>query len=138
MKVLLLLIAVIGTTLYAADASTDVKKVLAGQTAAWNRGDLVAFVDGYADETVFIGSAIARGKSGVLDRYRKTYGTPEKRGTLEFTDLEVKPLGSDYASVIGRFHLTRTSAGGGDARGVFSLLFQKIGQDWKIILDHTS
>ena len=44
-----------------------------------------------------------------------------------------------YAAVTGRFHLDR-SAHGEAARddGVFSLLWEKTADGWKIILDHTS
>jgi ketosteroid isomerase-like protein len=43
-----------------------------------------------------------------------------------------------HAVVTGHFHLTRSAAGGGDASGVFSLVFEKKPTGWKIILDHTS
>jgi ketosteroid isomerase-like protein len=59
-------------------------------------------------------------------------------GTLDFSGLEIKMLGSDYATVLGRFHLKRNAAGGGDANGVFTLLFQKTKAGWRVIQDHTS
>jgi ketosteroid isomerase-like protein len=59
-------------------------------------------------------------------------------GTLKFSGLDVRPLGSDYAAVIGRFHLDRAAEAGGESAGTFTLLFHKTGQGWKIILDHTS
>ncbi len=128
-------------TLMAAAAATpadDVRAVLNEQTAAWNRADLETFVRYYSDESIFVGKEVTRGNRGVLDRYKKSYPTQEKMGKLTFTDLEVKMLGKDYASVLGRFHLERTEAGGGNANGIFTLLFRKTGNGWKIILDHTS
>jgi hypothetical protein len=59
-------------------------------------------------------------------------------GTLRFSDLEIKLLGSAYASVLGRFHLDRSAEVGGEAAGIFTLLFHKTPQGWKVILDHTS
>jgi ketosteroid isomerase-like protein len=59
-------------------------------------------------------------------------------GHLDFSDLDVRMLGLEHAVVTGRFHLTRSAAGGGDASGVFSLVFEKKASEWKIILDHTS
>jgi ketosteroid isomerase-like protein len=41
------------------------------------------------------------------------------------------------AVATGRFKLTRTAAGGGDASGIYSLVFLKTAQGWKITLDHT-
>ena len=123
----------------AENETAAIRRVLDEQTAAWNRGDLVKFVDSYAEDAVFVGTEITRGKAGVLARYQTKYDTSEKRGRLEFTDLEIQNLSGGYASVIGRFHLTRTAAAGGDARGIFSLLFRKkSGEGWKIVLDHTS
>lgn len=116
----------------------DVRAVLEEQTAAWNRGDLEAFVRTYSAETVFVGKEVTRGGKGVLERYRRTYPTRERMGTLSFDILEVRPLGSGYASVLGRFHLERSAAGGGNADGIFTLLLRKTPDGWKIILDHTS
>ena len=55
-----------------------------------------------------MGAKVTRGHAAVLERYLKSYPTKEKMGTLAFSDLEVRMLGADYASVIGRFHLDRT------------------------------
>lgn len=126
------------TLVMAATPEEGVRSVLDEQVAAWNRGDLVTFVTWYSDEAVFAGKQVVRGNRGVLERYQRSYPTREKMGRLEFSDLEVKLLGKDYASVIGRFHLSRTQEGGGDASGIFTLLLQKTRTGWKIILDHTS
>ncbi|MGN6281852.1 YybH family protein, partial [Frateuria sp.] len=89
-------------------------------------------------DTVFIGKNVERGYAAVLRRYRERYPTPQKMGKLAFSDLSVSLLGADYASVIGAFHLTRTASAGGNASGVFSLLFHRTSAGWKIILDHSS
>jgi ketosteroid isomerase-like protein len=73
-----------------------------------------------------------------LARYLKRYPTREKMGTLRFSDIETRMLGAEYASVIGRFHLDRAADAGGEASGIFTLLFHKTPQGWKVILDHTS
>lgn len=129
---------VFALTMAAASPEAEVRQALADQEAAWNKGDLAAFVQYYSPESVFIGKEVARGNEQVLARYEKSYPTAEKRGKLVYSELEVRVLGAEYASVIGRFHLTRTAAGGGDSRGIFTLLFRKTPGGWKIILDHTS
>ena len=118
----------------------DILAVLHKQEADWNRSDLDAFATGYENspDIVFMGNPIARGYEQMKERYQRTYGTPEKRGKLTFTDLEVRMLGSEYASVIGRFQLERTAAGGGPAKGYFTLIFHKSKAGWRIIQDHTS
>jgi ketosteroid isomerase-like protein len=40
--------------------------------------------------------------------------------------------------VLGKFFLTRSAAGGGDATGQFTLVLRKTKQGWKIVHDHTS
>lgn len=117
-----------------------IKQVLIDQTAAWNQGDIDTFMHGYKNspEITFIGRTIAHGYQPILDRYKKSFATREAMGTLDFSDLTVKMLGRNYAVVTGKFHLARTAAGGGDASGVFSLIFEREPEGWRIILDHTT
>lgn len=115
-----------------------VRTVLDEQVRAWNAGDLPAFVRTYSAETLFVGKEVTRGNAGVLERYRRNYPTRARMGVLKFTDVEVRMLGPDFASVLGRFHLQRDAASGGVAQGIFTLLLKRSGKTWTIILDHTS
>ena len=119
-------------------AEAAVRAVLAEQVRAWNQGDLPAFVRTYSTETLFVGKEVTRGNAGVLQRYQRNYPTREKMGTLQFSDIEVRFLGRDFASVLGRYQLARTVEGGGSAQGIFTLLLKRSGRNWTIILDHTS
>ena len=115
-----------------------VRAVLDAQRDAWNRGDIEGYMDGYerSDQTVFVsGDNVTRGWQTVLDRYKKTYNTREKMGTLSFSDLEITLPGKDAAVVLGRWHLQRTSD---EPHGRFTLIFRKTKLGWKIIHDHTS
>ncbi len=56
-------------------------------------------------------------------------------GKLDFSGLEVRTLGPDAALVLGHWHLAREK---GDIGGVFSLVFQRFPEGWRIIHDHTS
>jgi ketosteroid isomerase-like protein len=85
-----------------------------------------------------MGKTVRRGYEAVRQRYHEQYPTAEKMGNVKFSDLSVTLLGSDYASVTGAFYLTRAESAGGNASGIFSLLFQRTPAGWKIILDHTS
>jgi len=124
----------------AQDAESAIKQVLTDQVAAWNRGDIPAFMQGYENspETTFIGKTVRHGWQQVMERYKTSYSTKEAMGTLAFSDLTVRMLGADYAVATGQYHLTRGAAGGGDANGVFSLVWEKSAEGWRIILDHTS
>jgi uncharacterized protein (TIGR02246 family) len=125
-------------TLAAATTDSSIKAVLTTQVDAWNRGDLSTFVTTYAQDCLFVGKQVVRGRPAVLARYQKAYSNAAAMGKLEFTDLEVHEVDSQVALVIGHFHLARTTEGGGDAHGVFSLVLHRIGGKWQIILDHTS
>jgi uncharacterized protein (TIGR02246 family) len=120
--------------------ATAILHVLADQQNAWNRGDIVTFMHGYNDspDTTFIGKSIEHGYQMILARYQRAYATRDAMGILRFSNASVRMLGTDHAVVTGQFHLSRSSAGGGDAQGIFSLVFEKETDGWKIILDHTS
>jgi len=112
--------------------------VLAEQQAAWNRGDVDAFMKDYWDspELTFAGSSgITRGWQPVLARYRKNYPDQKAMGHLDFSNVEVRELGKDAALVLGRWHLKRESDQLG---GVFTLVFRRFPEGWRIIHDHTS
>lgn len=131
------------STPLAAQSGADAQRIrgiLLAQQEAWNRGDLNAFMTAYwnSPELAFIGKSIARGWQATLERYRREYGTRAKMGTLVFSDLEVHNVGPVAAWVFGRFALTRTAEGGGNASGKFTLVLQRIDGDWKIVVDHTS
>lgn len=115
-----------------------IRKVLQDQQEAWNRGDVDAFLTGYwhSPELTFSGSSgVSRGWDGVLARYKKNYPDRAAMGQLDFSGLEFRFLGADAALVLGRWHLKRES---GDIGGVFSLVWQRFPDGWKIIHDHTS
>ena len=138
LRALVLLLA--ASVVFADSSEQAIRRVLSDQAQAWNAGDIDAFMNTYENSpnTIFMGKAVRKGYEAVRRRYHEQYPTPEKMGRLRFSDLSVTLLGTDYASVTGAFHLTRTVSAGGNASGVFSLLFRRTPAGWKIILDHTS
>ena len=120
--------------------SAQINVMLSNSVEAWNRGDLVAFVSDYEDsaETTYVGREVVRGRTAILDRYRRNYPTREAMGTLAFSNVEVRSLTGDLALVTGEYRLKRSAAGGGDAQGRYTLLLRKRGAAWKIIHDHSS
>ena len=136
----MILLFLLPLPIFAAWPQQVIKAILSTQVEAWNRGDIEAFMVGYAksEEILFVGKEVKRGYKGLLERYRRDYPDAAAMGKLRFSDLEVRMLGADHATVLGRYHLTRTEAGGGDAQGIFTLIFEKTGGHWKIIQDHTT
>ena len=116
----------------------EVRKILSTQSAAWNRGDLDAFMIGYweHDSLMFIGkTGITYGYKNTLANYKKGYPDTVAMGKLTFTLIHLKLLSPEYFQVIGKYYLTRTI---GDASGYFTLMLRKINGRWVIISDHSS
>ena len=119
-------------------SKTAIRKVMDEQTAAWNRGDIDGFMQGYwnsPDMTFVSGDNVTKGWQPTLERYKKSYNSREKMGVLSFTDLEITLTGKDSAVVLGRFTLVREKD---KPTGVFTLNFRKFKEGWRIIIDHTS
>ncbi len=115
-----------------------IRSVLMQQQTAWNRGDIVAFMQGYwrsPDLRFASGGTVTRGWQETSDRYHARYSDRAKMGVLSFSDLEIRLLAPDAAIVHGRWELERAE----DApSGLFTLVFRKFGDDWRIISDTTT
>ena len=132
--------ATVGVFAQSKDEKTKaaIKKVMDDQTAAWNRGDIEGFMQGYwnSPEMMFVsGDNMTKGWQPTLDRYKKSYDSREKMGVLTFSELQITLTGKDSAVVFGRFTLVREKD---KPTGLFTLNFRKFKDGWKIILDHTS
>ena len=113
--------------------------VLDAQAAAWNRGDLTGYMDGYdrSDDLVFTsGGNVRKGWQAAFDSYQKRYATdPAAMGKLKFEVTSIDAIGGEGAVVLGTWDLTGSPH---DGRGVFSLVFVRRPAGWKIVHDHTS
>ncbi len=120
-------------------ASAAIRKVMDDQAAAWNRGDIEAFMSiGYwrSEKLTFVsGTKVTRGWQPTLDNYKKSYDSRAKMGMLTFSDLEITLLAKDAAVVLGSWSLKRETDAPG---GKFTLTFRKFKEGWRIIMDHTS
>jgi uncharacterized protein (TIGR02246 family) len=115
-----------------------IRQVMDDQTAAWNRGDIDGFMNGYwnSPEMTFVsGDNVTKGWQETTDRYKKSYNTREKMGVLTFSELEITLLSKDSAVVLGRWKVAHEPK---DNQGRFTLTFRKFKAGWRIILDHTS
>lgn len=115
-----------------------VKKVLSVQTAAWNNCDIEGFMQGYwnSEKLSFTsGNKNTRGWQATFDNYKKSYSSCEKMGELSFSGLDITVLSEKSAMVRGRFLLERKSD---KPTGLFTLIFRKFKDGWKIVHDHTS
>ena len=120
------------------DSVAEIQSVITAQQDAWNRGDIDAFMNGYAvaASTVFVSEdEVRRGWEIVRDRYRTRYSDRAKMGTLSFSEIEVTMLSPDVALVLGHWQLKRAND---EPHGRFTLIFKRLQEGWRIVHDHTS
>jgi len=134
-------LAVASTGQDAGDAArAAIRKVIEEQQMAWNRKDLEGFMAGYWNSpelTFFSGAHESKGWQAAIDRYKKNYQGPgHAMGKLEFANLRIEMLGPDAAFVRGEFHLTMSD--GKTPHGLFTLIFKKFPDGWRIVHDHSS
>lgn len=116
----------------------QILSAMENQKTAWNRGDLIGFMDTYwkSDSLMFIGKkGVTYGWQNTLENYKKGYPDAATMGKLDFDILQVKRLSVLYFFVVGKWHLTR---GMGNVEGHFTLLFKKVKDKWLIVSDHSS
>ena len=116
----------------------QIVNVLKAQDAAWNAGDIDAFMVHYmkSDDLRFASSGtVRRGWQATLDGYKARYPDKNSMGELSFTDLEIKVLSDTYVQVFGHWQLKREKDEPG---GLFTLLMRKENGRWLIVSDHTS
>lgn len=115
-----------------------IRMLLTRQTEAWNRGDVVSFMQTYwkSDSLMFIGkSGVVWGWQSTLANYQRGYPDTAAMGKLAFDIIQIKPLSRKHYFVVGKWMLTRTA---GNLSGHYTLLVQKIRGQWLIVADHSS
>jgi ketosteroid isomerase-like protein len=136
--VCLALLFLLSKNVLAQKDEASIRQLLATQSAAWNRGDIDGFMQGYweNDSLMFIGkSGVTYGWTNTLNNYKKGYPDTASMGQLTFTLLHVKKLSKEYYHVTGKWFLKRSI---GDVGGHFTLVFRKINGKWVIVSDHSS
>jgi ketosteroid isomerase-like protein len=124
----------------AQNPESEIRAVLGAQAAAWNEGKLEAFMDGYwrsPELSFFSGGRKLGGWDATLERYRKSYQSEGKEmGKLDFSDLDIQLLAQNSGLVRGRWRLKMKD--GKELGGLFTLIFRRFDNGWKIVHDHTS
>src|SRR3954468_6659499 len=91
------------------EKSKAIRAVINAQVAAWNRGDLEGYMDGYwrsPDLEFYSGTTITKGWDATLGRYKTRYQSGgNEMGHLDFADLAIHTNASGVAWVSGKWHL---------------------------------
>ena len=117
----------------------DFQVQFAHSAAAWNRGDLDAFMSDYApgDLPTYVAAGhLVRGYEAIRSRYAPNFAVGARRDSLRIEELQVRPITDRYVLLTARYILHR-----GDtttASGPFTLLMERRPEGWKILHDHSS
>lgn len=118
---------------------TQVTAMLESAAAAWNRGDLEAFMADYerSPNTTYIGSdGLIVGWEAIHDRYAPAFAPGAERDSLRLETSRVRTLGQRHALAMARWVLHREGRVTGS--GPFTLVLLRVEGRWKIIHDHSS
>lgn len=117
----------------------DVAAIMKRQQDAWNKADLVGFMEGYlpSDSMMFIGkSGVTYGHKATLKRYMAGYPDAAAMGKLNFQNLQWISLGDDAGWLMGKWSLVKEAQD--DAEGMYTLLWRRLDGTWFIVADHSS
>lgn len=117
-----------------ADAAT-IRDAMDAQEEAWNAGDIGGFMNAYAEDICFTGrSGLTCGRDRVETNYRAGYPDREAMGELSFAVEELINAGHDHAWMTGQWSLARARD---TLNGGFTLLWERRGDEWLIVRDHS-
>lgn len=114
-----------------------IKNALFKSAEYWSKGDLEGYMNVYwkSSELQFIGkNGITYGWDETYKRYKKSYPTSQHTGQLTFKVLSTNYLAKNLYSLTGEYYLKREK---GDTKGIFTLIFKKIDNNWVIVSDHS-
>jgi len=115
----------------------EIQKVLDEQKKSWNAENIEGFMEYYwksEDFTFQSGDKRLNGWEALLARYKENY-SGEKMGKLDFTDIEIRVQSKDFAYALGRWKLVFKDS---SKEGLFTIIFKRLPEGWRIIHDHTS
>ena len=115
----------------------ELKELMQQSAQKWNNADLDGFMSFYDSAATFMFSTGPVGLDKVKANYEKGFfkdGKPLQQ--LRFEDIVVRSLGSDHALLTGKFILYGNNLP--ERSGIYSLIFIRRGNSWKILHDHSS
>lgn len=115
-----------------------IRSVMDKQAQSWSNGDIDGFMDGYwkSDSLRFLGKrGLTKGWQTTLDNYKKSYPDKKAMGKLKFDYISFEPLNNKQMFVVGKWALEREKD---TLKGYYSLVWEKIDGNWKVIFDHTN
>lgn len=125
----------------AATVRTEVQQAVRAYVDVFNRADVATLVEMYSREAgvTSVGDGqIMRGWDAIRSASDSIAGA-EGKYKVSTGSIDIIPLGPGYAMALTSTIITLKSGDQGTPlRGAMTLVFKKIGGEWKIIHDHTS
>lgn len=124
-----------GASLPARTPADVIRGVISANAAAWNEGNLDAFMNGYVNsaELLFVrNGVVTTGWREVRKSYDAEIAANAGMGRLSFTDLDVVLNAGDTATVVGRYALTLDEP---RSQGVMTLVMKLVDGRWRILQD---
>ncbi|MFN0023760.1 MAG: YybH family protein [Parvularculaceae bacterium] len=112
-----------------------IRGVLAANAAAWNEGNLGAFLSGYDDSDglrLVADAEIAAGFGGVRKYYEAMITEAGAMGRLSFSNLDVSMTSSEVATVVGRYALESSAK---KIAGAVTVVMKQVEGRWRIVQD---
>jgi len=112
-----------------------IKGVIAANAAAWNEGNLAAFLGGYeqsSDVRLVTDAEVVTGINSVRKHFEDVAAGAGKMGRLNFSDLQVTMASAEVATVVGRYAL---NAGPTAMTGAMTVVMKQAEGRWRIVQD---
>jgi len=109
-----------------------IRNIFAANAAAWNEGNLDAYMRGYVNSAgvVYIEDAIVTAGWGPLRKsFEKEISSAGEMGRLTFADLNVRMTTDNVATVVGKYSLARSQS---SESGVVSIVMNQVEGRWRI------
>lgn len=112
-----------------------IKRVIAANAAAWNEGNLAAFLAGYdhsGDVRLVADGAVATGFGDVRRFYERAIDDVGAMGRLDFAALDVTMTSAEVATVVGRYVHEN---GQQKSAGAMTVVLKQMEGRWRIVQD---
>lgn len=116
----------------ARDTEDMIRNIFAANAAAWNEGNLDAYMRGYVNsaDIIFVEDAVVTaGLTPLRKSFEKEVAATGEMGRLSFIDLDVRMTTEAVATVVGKYSLVRAT---GEKYGVVTITMNQIDGRWRI------
>jgi ketosteroid isomerase-like protein len=133
-RIALVIMFIVGSIAPASAQKAEIEAANAKWIELFNKGDFTGIGSLYAaDATAFPpGSPMVHGDAAIGAMWK---GMAEQVGDPKLTTLEVKSLGPSAAREIGTFALKTKGPNPQEATGKYVVIWEKVGNDWKLAID---